>query len=280
MTERPRGGKDELSATLLKLRKAAGLSGRLTAERTGFSQAKVSRLERGINVPTEADVTALTDVYAAPAAERRRLVALARDIKAEHRPVVMARSHGHPGVFQARLSRIEAASAQVRAFAPTAIPGMLQTEPYMRALIANRELPAGEVETFVRNRLARQTRLTEPGTPHFTLITTEAAFGWRLGSRDDMAALAEHVADATRIPDARIGIIPWGVQADRVVLHGWDIYDERAVSYGTTEATAVLTEPRDVGRYLELHAAVERIAVFDDDARAILRRIAAEYRGY
>lgn len=53
-------------------------------------------------------------------------------------------------------------------------------------------------------------------------------------------------------------------------LHGWDLYDQRAVIYGTADATAVLTEPRDVARYVTLTAAVEEIAVWGDAARGAL----------
>lgn len=272
------GGKDELSRTLLSLRNEAGLSTRQVGTLTGFSQAKVSRLERGINIPTEDDVTALLDAYSAPAATKRRLLGLARDIRAEHRPVVMARQTGNPGAFQARLARIEAASATVRAFSPTAVPGVLQTADYARAVIASRDLPADRVERFVQNRLRRQENLLTPSAPHFTLITTEGALGWRLGTRAQMAAQVERIAEVAVADHVRVGIIPWGTLADRVVLHSWDIYDERAVSYGTSEATAILTESRDVARYVELHEMVERMAVFGEQARDLLTQIAQDYR--
>ncbi|MBA2472884.1 MAG: hypothetical protein DLM61_26670 [Pseudonocardiales bacterium] len=60
------GGHDELSRALRELRQAAHLSTRVAAERTGFSAAKISRVERGINVPTEIDVAALVHAYQAP----------------------------------------------------------------------------------------------------------------------------------------------------------------------------------------------------------------------
>lgn len=282
MSERPRGGKDELSRTLHELRVAAGLSTRQAGALAGFSQSKVSRIEQGRNVPTEDDVTAFADVYltgerADPAA-RRRLVELARDIRAEHRPVVMARSKGRPDVFQTRLARIEAASAHVRSFAPTAVTGLLQTESYMRHLIAERDLPADRVDAFVRARIHRQAGLAGDGR-EFTIVTTEAALGWRLGSRAEMADQVAHIADRVgRYPGVRIGLIPWGAAADRLVLHGWDIYDERAVCYGTADATAILTEPRDVARYLELHASIEKMAIWENDARTALAQIAQRYR--
>lgn len=94
-----------------------------------------------------------------------------------------------------------------------------------------------------------------------------------------MADQVAHIADLVgRYPAVRIGVVPWGTAADRLVLHGWDIYDERAVCYGTADATAILTEPRDVARYLELHAVVEKMAVWDDEARELLAILAARYR--
>ena len=282
MSDRPREGKDELSRILHELRSAAGLSTRQAGAAAGFSQSKISRIEQGRNVPTEDDVVVLADVYLAgervDPAVRRRVVEVARDIRGEHRPVVMARSKGRPDVFQARLARIEAASAHVRSFAPTAVTGLLQTENYIRSLIAERGLPADRVDAFVRARLHRQAGLAS-GDRQYTIITTCAALGWRLGSRADMADQADHIADAIgSYPTVHVGVIPWGAPADRLVLHGWDIYDERAVCYGTADATAILTEPRDVARYLELHTSVEKMAVWEDDARNVLSKVADRYR--
>jgi transcriptional regulator with XRE-family HTH domain len=282
MSDRPRDGKDDLSRTLHELRSAAGLSTRQAGAQAGFSQSKVSRIEQGRNVPTEDDVVALANIYLtgdrADPVMRRRLIELARDIRAEHRPVVMARSKGRPDVFQARLARIEAASAHVRSFAPTAVTGLLQTERYMRSLIAERDLPADRVDAFVRARLQRQAGLAGGGR-EYTIITSTAALGWRLGSREEMADQVDHIARTIdRYPTVHLGVIPWGAPADRLVLHGWDIYDERAVCYGTADATAILTERRDVARYLELHASIEKMAVWATEARDLLAQLAEQYR--
>lgn len=277
MAARPGGGQDELSRTLLELRRAAGLSTRQVGGLTGFSQAKVSRVERGINVPTEADVVELADAYDAPDPIRRRLLVLARDVRAEHRPVVMARGKGRPGLFQERLARIEAASHHIRAFAPTAVPGLLQTERYMREVVTARELSLDKVTEFVAGRQRRQRLLAEPGR-QFTIVTTPGALDWRMGTEADMAEQVDHIAACTRLPTARVGIVPRGTRARRVVLNGWDIYDERAVSYGSAEATAILTERRDVDRYMEMFAMVEAMAVFGEQARELLTEIADCYR--
>lgn len=271
------GGHDELSRTLRELRETAKLSTREAAELTGFSAAKISRVERGRNVPTEADVATLARAYRAPTELRARLAAIARDIQAEHRPVVMARGRGQPSLFQERLHRIEATTEHLTTFTPTVIPGLLQTESYMRALVAYRELPTAEVDTFVATRVARQQRLMDPAH-RFTQITTEGALGWRAGTPQEMAEQVERLIAVSRLPTVRVGVIPWGTRAPVFPLHGWDLHDRRAVVYGTVEATAILTETHDVARYVMLTEAIARIAVWDDDARTELCRIADVYR--
>jgi Domain of unknown function (DUF5753)/Helix-turn-helix domain len=276
MRDRP-SGRDELSRTLRELRQAAHLSTREAAKHTGFSAAKISRIERGINIPTEADVGALVRVYRASDETQSHLIDIARDIQPEHRPVVMARGRGHPSVFQKRLNRIEATTEHLTTFTPTVVPGLLQTEIYMRELVAYRQLPPAEVDKFVTARLTRQQRLVDPAH-RFTQITTAGALSWRAGTPADMAEQVEHIAAATRLPNVRVGIVSWGTRAHVFPLHGWDLHDQRAVIYGTVDATAILTDPRDVARYVQLTEAIEQIALWDDDARTVLERIANEYR--
>lgn len=277
MTERPPEGKDELSRSLRRLREEAGLTTREVARQTGFSQAKVSRVERGVNVPSEADLVALVDAYRPPADVARHLRALARDIKAVHRPVVMVRPKARPSLFQARLARIEASSEHIGTFSNTVVPGLLQTEAYIRELIAPRHLEPEEADRFVRARLNRQALLDE-GSHRFTLILAEGVLGWRAGSREDMAVQVDRIAEATHRQNVHVGVIPWGTRALRFPLHAWDLYDRRAVSYGTVDATAILTEAADVEKYAVLFDSLAANAVYDAAAREILARIARVYR--
>ena len=274
---RQTSGRDELSRTLGELRAKAELTTREAGQLTGFSQSKISRIERGHNVPTVADVDALARAYRAPSAQRKRLLDIAGDIQAEHRPVVMVRGKGRPSAFQDRLAKIEATTAHMSTFTPTVVPGLLQTEPYIRAVVAYRELPAAEVDRFAVSRLARQELLHDPAH-RFTLLVTEGALGWRGGTRADMAAQVDRIAEVSMLPNVRVGVVPWGVRASVFPMHGWDLHDERAVIYGTVDATAVLTEPRDVRRYVELTDQISNLAVFDDEVRELLARVAARYR--
>ncbi|MGI8799224.1 MAG: helix-turn-helix domain-containing protein [Pseudonocardia sp.] len=277
MTDGP-AGRDELSRTLREWRDAAGLSTRAVADRTGFSHTKVSRIERGVNVPTEDDVAELARVYQPPAAVARRLAEMARDVRAENRRIVLLRQRGNPAEFQRRVNRIEAASAHVRTFTSTVVPGLLQTEAYIRGLIAPDSLPPEELEDFVVSRLSRQKLLDDPAR-RFTLITAAGALARRPCERLEMAAQVEHIAAAVdRWDNVQVGIVPWGARVRRFPLHGWNLYDERAVIVGTVNATVILNEPSDVRLYVELFAGLADAAVYGDEARAELATIAKRYR--
>ncbi len=62
------------------------------------------------------------------------------------------------------------------------------------------------------------------------------------------------------------------------ILHGFQIFDSRAVIVGTEAATAIITDPKDVSHYEERFAGYKALAVFDDKAREVLARLADEYR--
>lgn len=266
-------GGDELSRTLRRLRQAATLSGVEAGKAAGFSQAKISRLENGVNVPTPKDVATLAKVYRAPDDVRQRLVVLAEDMRAGFRRVVLNRGGSE---FQDRIARIEQASEHVRTFSPTVVPGLMQTADYARAIFSSGALSPAEIEAAVAGRLARQ-RLLRADGHRFTLLTTAGALGWCAGSPAVMAAQADHLA-APQPPNVRVGVIPWGARATVFPMHTWDIYDRRGVIIGLVSATALLTNPQDVTAYDTMFRDLEEMAVFGDGARAVFERIAEQYR--
>lgn len=270
------GGKDELARTLRDLREAAGLSTRTAGGRAGWSQAKVSRLETGRNLPSPTDVGRLADVYEVSPAVRRRLVRLATDVQSWSRRVVLNRGGNE---FQAVLNDIEESSELVRTYSPAIVPGLLQTPEYARAIFtsfgATSRTPE-QVDKAVTTRIERQARIGTSGR-RFVLITTEGALGWQARSPAVMVEQLEHIAKLDR-PGLEVGIIPWGAAATVFPLHTWDMYDNRAVSFGTVASTALLTAPQDVDAYAGIFGQLRAMAEFGDGADAVLARAIARYR--
>jgi hypothetical protein len=61
-------------------------------------------------------------------------------------------------------------------------------------------------------------------------------------------------------------------------MTGFDLYDERAVIFGTDTGATFLTKPNDVAPYVERFARLCDLAAFGEDAALEADRIASEYR--
>lgn len=270
----------EIAKLLRKIRDDAGVSSGVEAGRlAGFSQAKVSRMEAGRFVPSPEDADRYARALGASAAIRRQLVAMARDFHEQHRALAPARVSlsRSAATHEQRVRRNEARSRNISVFHPLVIPGLLQTEEYIRAVFTSGTLPQPEVDARVAARLARTEILHEPGR-QFTFVLTTGALGWHVGSPEVMVRQVEHIAELSRLPHLRVGVIPWGVEATVFPPCGFDLYDEHTAVVGVVGGSAYYNDPADVARYVAMLAALERLAVFGDAARGELRQIADQYR--
>lgn len=262
----------ELAATLRRLREDAGLSGMEAARRAGLSQPTLSRLETGHRVPTADEINALCRTYKAPAAERRALIALVKDLKAE---TTSSRIVLHnPPKMQERIRRIEVSSHLLRGFQPSMVIGLVQTPGYIAAALG--EVAAEHLDAIIRNRMERQELLDSDR--EFALIHTEGALYWHVGGPDVMAEQAEHLASLTDRPNLRIGVIPWDRPLSMPARHAFHVYDNRTVIVGTESGTAFITDPLLVKTYDRRFAELAAVAAFGDEARAVFERVAREYR--
>jgi len=76
----------------------------------------------------------------------------------------------------------------------------------------------------------------------------------------------------------RLGIIPWTTPVDIFPPQGFHIYDDDAVIIGTLTGMVTMTAPGDIATYHEEFSQIERLAVFGDEVRDHLARIADDYR--
>ncbi|MGH3770808.1 MAG: helix-turn-helix domain-containing protein [Pseudonocardiaceae bacterium] len=265
---------DELSTTLRRLRSDAGLSGMEAARRAEYSQPKISRFETGRQVPTTEEVHVLCRVYGAAPEVRDRLLELAADLTGGTIRARAVLSHG-ARYLQQRWGRIEQASELVRSFTPTIVDGLLQTPDYVRAMGSHR-LAGEDLESFVASRAARQQILDTDR--QFQTVITEGALRWQVGSPQIMATQLEYLIEASHRPNLRLGVIPWTTAVHSPALHCFTIFDNRAVIVGTETATAIITDPADIADYDQRHTFYAQYAVVGDPVRALLARLADEYR--
>jgi transcriptional regulator with XRE-family HTH domain len=252
----------------------AGLSGAEAARRAGLSQSKVSRAETGAFLPTEDDIKALCRVYRASPGAQQELLDLTRELRegTTSARVVLQRGGWW---MQQRIGKLETAATRIRDFAPALVVGLLQTEDYVDALLG--DWLAGEDRTrMISSRVQRQ-RLLDTDR-EFILVMAEGALRWNMGGAAVMVEQLDRLVQESRRPNVRLGIIEWTTPATVPALHGFTIYDSRAVLLGTQTATAIITDRKDMHDYEEHWAELDTFVSYNDAARAAVERVAADYR--
>lgn len=244
---------------------------------SGLSLQTVQRLVTGIYAATPEQVEAIARAVAAPAATRRRLVAMAGDLRQRTTPRQALLRGGVRAQQQYR--KIERAAGHVQSFSPVMPPGQLQTADYMRVMFAS-ELPLSQVDGAVTERLKRSAALRGAAGPRYTLLMTEGALRWLVGSPALMAEQCAHISEVARTTSerVRVGVIPWTQPVRVFPMHSYDLYDTRAVIFGTRTGTAYVTSRPDVAAYVRLHNQLAELAVFGDDAADRIGSLGEEYR--
>jgi transcriptional regulator with XRE-family HTH domain len=269
--------RDWLTRTLRELRQQAELSASQAAREIGITQSRISRIESGLFLPTEEEVTRLADLYRAPTATRRRLLIVVTDLRAEEAPARIVLQRGAWRI-QRRITSIEESAAEICGFTNNLVPCLLQTADYARAVFSDGAgMSQQEVEQAVAARIARSA-VIEARQATIVLVMTEGALRWQAGNAQIMTGQLERMARQAVEGKVSIGVIPWTRPVGTFPLHGFSMYDRRAVIIGTRSATAFITDPKDAVTYGQLFDDLAVLASFGQDAVGIITRIAEEYR--
>ena len=210
---RPGGGPTVLRMILGRqlqaLREKAGMSYQQAAEAIYSSWYTIRRMERGeggfkpLTVKSLLMAYGITDVR-----EIDAFLALARDAS---KPGWW---HSYDGVlpswFKVAVGLEESASL-IRAYEPQVVPGLLQTEDYIRALtIAN--FPSAYADESERRgalRRARQELLRRPAPPEYWVVMDETVLRRPVGSRQVMRGQITALIEAADRAAVTIQVIPF-----------------------------------------------------------------------
>jgi transcriptional regulator with XRE-family HTH domain len=116
---------------------------------------------------------------------------------------------------------IEAEASTLRWFEPMAVPGLLQTEGYMRAIFSSRfGITREGIEERMAARLTRQEILTREKPPALWVIIDEMVVRRPVGGRDVMLEQTNRLIEAARQPGIRIEVLPASVGAHEGMASG------------------------------------------------------------
>ncbi|MFC8044212.1 helix-turn-helix domain-containing protein [Nocardia sp. NPDC057353] len=201
----------ELARRLRQRRLELGIGAAAITRQLDVSAAYWSHIENERNLVPEDKLEQLLDILEIDESEQHELLAL-RDA---------ARLRGwwaaHPGLFDEELTRyygMEWGAHTIRSYESVMMPGLLQGEEFIRALMNSRSATVApvEAEERVRARLTRQGRLTDPDDPlHLSVVLGEAVLHQQLGGPEVLGRQLRHlVAVAERYPETvDIRVIPF-----------------------------------------------------------------------
>jgi transcriptional regulator with XRE-family HTH domain len=253
-----------LGSQLRRLREVKGISREAAGYHIRASESKISRLELGRVSFKERDVADLLTLYGlTDESERTLLLEMAREA---NKPGWWHNfSDILPGWFQPYVGLEEAAS-MIRTYEIQFVPGLLQTEEYARAVVAqgSRGTPRDVIERRVSVRMNRQKLLTKQGAPKLWVVMDEAALRRPIGGPKVMRSQLEHLANLTSHPNLTIQIMPFRFGAHAAEGGAFSILrfpepDLPDVVFLEQLTGATYLEKReDVDRYME---AMDRLSV-------------------
>jgi transcriptional regulator with XRE-family HTH domain len=179
-------------------------------------------------------------------------------------------------------AKLEAEARILWTYECRVIPGLLQTEPYARALFENRVPPLSDeqIETQLRDRVDRQRLLHERPNTEYSFILEEALFLRQLGGPKVTRDLIDHVIACAELRNVEVKLMPLR-QSDhagdggpiRVLKnpdHKWLAYAEGQL-HGQ-----LISDSEAVGTMLQRYAKMRSQALTPEDSLSLLKRLRDE----
>ncbi|KAA9376306.1 helix-turn-helix transcriptional regulator [Microbispora amethystogenes] len=199
-----------LGQELRRLRERADMTGDQVATRLGWSAAKISRIETARTAPRESDVEALLVIYMVDSRQRQELLALHRD--ATRKGWWEDYRDSLPKEYTTFLG-LEAEATTARDWEPQVVPGLFQTEAYVRAMMesgqrSTLEAPGG-VRSRIEVRMARQQAVLRVDNPlAISAVVEESVLLRRFGGDEVMREQLGRLIEVSELPNVELRILP------------------------------------------------------------------------
>ncbi|HWD02194.1 MAG TPA: helix-turn-helix transcriptional regulator [Amycolatopsis sp.] len=198
-----------LGSQLRKLREEAGITRQQAGYNIRGSESKISRLELGRVGFKERDVADLLTMYGvAEEGERRAFL----DMVKQSNEAGWWRKFGEtvPGWFT-DLVGLEEAASRIQIWEPLYVSGLLQIEPYARAIFSHGRpgMVDEKVDQLVALRMRRQKMLARPDAPRIWAVLDESVLYRPIGGPKVFKQQLEYLLEVTTLPHVSVQILPY-----------------------------------------------------------------------
>jgi transcriptional regulator with XRE-family HTH domain len=197
-----------LAADLRKMRTDAGVRAVDVARELGCSPGKISQMETGRVAVSVPDAKAMLELYGVTDDRRETVIALARAAKLRgwwvpYNDTIHPWSQHYVG--------LETEASTLLAYQSEYVPGLLQTEAYLRAVVAGEigRWSAEDADRLVALRRSRQQILCGDDPPACVFMLNEAVLHRRVGSPKVMREQLRRLLDAGRRANVTVRVLPF-----------------------------------------------------------------------
>jgi transcriptional regulator with XRE-family HTH domain len=240
---------EALGSRLRGLRRDAGMTGRQLAAQCRWAPSKITKIEHGRQLPSEADLRDWCLACGFPS-EIADLIAAVRSIEAQFVDWRRSLSIGTRHRQRQNIETYERTTL-FRVWEPSVVPGLLQTPDYARAILATvvdfHGIP-DDVDEGVRARIDAQ-RVLRRGDRRFLLLLGEASLYTLVGDTDILRAQLRRLLAVSRQPRVSLGIVPLSAPYTVPRNNGFTIYDGRLVTVATYTAELALGQRHEIVTY-------------------------------
>jgi transcriptional regulator with XRE-family HTH domain len=251
----------------------AGLTGRALASATGQHFTRVSKIEHGVQPPTDKDIR---DWCRACNAEDQAndLIATLRALESTYLEFRRQARSGMKRVLGAHTLSLYEQTTLFRIYEHNVIPGLFQTADYSAAMLSFwidfLETP-NDLDDAVAVRMERQRVIYQRGKRFAVVLEEQALCTW-FGDAATQASQLDRLLAVMSLPTVSLGIVPMKTERPGVPSAGFWIFDNSLAALETPTATIEVTRPNEVALYGRMFERLQTAAVYGQAARALIQR--------
>jgi Domain of unknown function (DUF5753)/Helix-turn-helix domain len=250
-----------LAAEVRHIRDGCGLSLEAVCGQLGWQQSKLSRMERGQQCISTADLASLLVIYKVTGHERNQLLHLVERQDEPGRWIL----DSPLTPTTATLMQLESEAISLVNAQPLLVPGLLQTHDYARAVMKASGVAPELIESRLAKRIERQRVLTKAKPPKFDIILDESVLHRPLGGSAVMARQLRALLEVADRPNVRLWVVPTTMSAD--VGFFWPTYvigfprDDTVVHLESNGSAVYIEDKEKIDFYHRYAARLGQIAL-------------------
>lgn len=268
---------EALGVRLRELRKDAELTARALAAATGQHFTRVSKIENGVQPPTDKDVR---DWCRACGAEDQipDLIATLRAVESAYLEFKRQSRAGMKRVLGAHTTALYEQTSLFRIYEHNVVPGLFQTADYTAAMLSFwidfLETP-NDLDAAVAARIERQRVIYRRGK-RFVVVLEEQALRTWFGDAETQAGQLDRLLTVMSLPNVSLGIIPLMTERAAVASTGFWIFDDVLVALETPTASVEVARPQEIELYSRMFQHLQNVARYGRDARELVMNVINE----